>query len=86
MLGFNPASRFDATQVLQHDFLSLYHDVNDEPEAVDRFDWGFNSGNFSVDTWEVHSFFICCSIISRRRFTMKSWIFTVHRSKQHECL
>jgi p38 MAP kinase len=53
MLVFNPRSRIDAKQSLEHEYLAPYHDPNDEPEAEHKFDWSFNDADLPVDTWKV---------------------------------
>ena len=50
---FNPRSRIDAKQSLEHEYLAPYHDPTDEPEAGEKFDWSFNDADLSVDTWKV---------------------------------
>lgn len=54
MLVFNPRSRIDAKQSLQHEYLQPYHDPTDEPEAGEKFDWSFNEEDLPVDTWKVN--------------------------------
>ena len=53
MLVFNPRSRIDATQSLEHEYLQLYHDPTDEPVAGEKFDWSFNEADLPVDAWKV---------------------------------
>jgi len=53
MLVFNPRSRIDAKQSLEHEYLAPYHDPTDEPEAGEKFDWSFNDADLPVDTWKV---------------------------------
>ena len=53
MLAFNPRSRIDAKQSLEHEYLQPYHDPNDEPEAAEKFDWSFNDADLPIDTWKV---------------------------------
>lgn len=55
MLVFNPRSRIDAVQSLEHEYLQPYHDPTDEPEAEEKFDWSFNDADLPVDTWKVVS-------------------------------
>ena len=55
MLVFNPRSRIDAKQSLEHEYLAPYHDATDEPEAAEKFDWSFNDADLPVDTWKVHA-------------------------------
>jgi p38 MAP kinase len=53
MLVFDPRKRIDATQSLDHEYVSPYHDPNDEPIAEEKFDWSFNDADLPVDTWKV---------------------------------
>jgi p38 MAP kinase len=53
MLVFDPRKRIDATQSLEHEYVSPYHDPNDEPIAEEKFDWSFNDADLPVDTWKV---------------------------------
>jgi p38 MAP kinase len=53
MLVFNPRSRIDAKQALEHEYLQPYHDPTDEPEAGEKFDWSFNDADLPIDTWKV---------------------------------
>jgi p38 MAP kinase len=53
MLVFDPRKRIDASQSLEHEYVSPYHDPNDEPIAEEKFDWSFNDADLPVDTWKV---------------------------------
>lgn len=53
MLVFDPRKRITATESLEHEYVSPYHDPTDEPEAADKFDWSFNDADLPVDTWKV---------------------------------
>ena len=53
MLVFDPRKRINATQSLDHEYVSPYHDPSDEPEAAEQFDWSFNDAELPVDTWKV---------------------------------
>ena len=53
MLVFDPRKRIDATQSLEHEYVSPYHDPTDEPVAPEPFDWSFNDADLPVDTWKV---------------------------------
>jgi len=53
MLVFNPRSRIDAKQSLEHEYLAPYHDPTDEPVSAEKFDWSFNDADLPVDTWKV---------------------------------
>lgn len=53
MLVFDPRTRINATESLEHDYVSPYHDSTDEPEAAEKFDWSFNDADLPVDTWKV---------------------------------
>lgn len=50
---FDPRTRINATESLEHDYVSPYHDSTDEPEAAEKFDWSFNDADLPVDTWKV---------------------------------
>lgn len=45
MLVFDPATRVDAVSALAHEYLSPYHDPDDEPSAAKLFDWSFNDAD-----------------------------------------
>lgn len=45
MLVFDPATRIDAVRALEHEYLSPYHDPEDEPSAAKLFDWSFNDAD-----------------------------------------
>lgn len=45
MLVFDPATRIDACRALEHEYLSPYHDPEDEPSAAKLFDWSFNDAD-----------------------------------------
>jgi p38 MAP kinase len=53
MLVFDPRKRIDASQSLEHEYVSPYHDPTDEPVAAEKFDWSFNDADLPVDTWKV---------------------------------
>ena len=53
MLVFDPRKRITATESLEHEYVSPYHDPTDEPEAAEKFDWSFNDADLPVDTWKV---------------------------------
>lgn len=53
MLVFDPKKRITATSALEHEYLSPYHDPNDEPVAEEKFDWSFNDADLPVDTWKI---------------------------------
>lgn len=53
MLVFDPRKRINATECLEHEYVSPYHDPTDEPTAVEKFDWSFNDADLPVDTWKV---------------------------------
>ncbi|EGY20830.1 mitogen-activated protein kinase HOG1 [Verticillium dahliae VdLs.17] len=53
MLVFDPKKRITATEALAHEYLAPYHDLTDEPVAVEKFDWSFNDSNLPVDTWKI---------------------------------
>jgi p38 MAP kinase len=53
MLVFDPKKRVDATNGLEHEYVSPYHDPSDEPVAAEPFDWSFNDADLPVDTWKV---------------------------------
>ena len=53
MLVFDPKKRISAQGGLLHEYLSPYHDPNDEPAAEEKFDWSFNDADFPVDTWRA---------------------------------
>ena len=53
MLVFDPKKRVRAGDALAHEYLSPYHDPDDEPVAEEKFDWSFNDADLPVDTWKI---------------------------------
>ena len=53
MLVFDPRARVRAGDALAHEYLTPYHDPNDEPVAEETFDWSFNDADLPVDQWKV---------------------------------
>lgn len=43
MLEFDPALRITCDQALQHPYLSVWHDPQDEPICPTKFDFGFEN-------------------------------------------
>ncbi|KAG8930921.1 Mitogen-activated protein kinase [Tulasnella sp. 418] len=41
LLAFDPAKRISCEEALQHPYLSVWHDVNDEPDCHSKFDFAF---------------------------------------------
>src|SRR5690606_17589239 len=41
MLAFDPTSRITVEEALEHPYLSIWHDVSDEPECPHTFDFSF---------------------------------------------
>lgn len=41
MLAFDPTYRIGVDEALEHRYLSIWHDPNDEPECPTKFDFGF---------------------------------------------
>lgn len=72
MLAFNPRSRPTATQCLEHEYLTRFHDPSEEPEAAEKFDWSFNNTDLSADAWKVHITSMI-DLISRSRCTARFW-------------
>lgn len=50
---FDPRKRITAGDALKHEYLALYHDPSDEPEAETKFDWSFNDAELPVDEWKI---------------------------------
>lgn len=69
MLVFDPRKRIDATQSLEHEYVSPYHDPGDEPVAQEKFDWSFNDADLPVDTWKVMMYSEILGIIPLGRAT-----------------
>eukprot|EP01059_Diplonema_ambulator_P027531 TRINITY_DN4579_c0_g2_i1.p1 TRINITY_DN4579_c0_g2~~TRINITY_DN4579_c0_g2_i1.p1 ORF type:complete len:390 (+),score=122.24 TRINITY_DN4579_c0_g2_i1:39-1172(+) len=49
MLLFNPEKRSSAAELLLHPYLECMHDPDDEPVAERKFDWEFDSHEFSEE-------------------------------------
>jgi len=45
LLGFDPATRITVEEALEHPYLSIWHDPNDEPECPSQFDFDFEHVN-----------------------------------------
>jgi len=45
LLGFDPAQRITVEEALEHPYLAIWHDPNDEPDAPSPFDFGFETVN-----------------------------------------
>ncbi|OMJ23447.1 Mitogen-activated protein kinase 1 [Smittium culicis] len=45
LLDFDPTTRIDVVEALEHPYLSLYHDVEDEPTCPELFDFSFEAIN-----------------------------------------
>jgi mitogen-activated protein kinase 7 len=44
-LAFDPAERITVEEALEHPYLSIWHDPNDEPDAPAPFDFSFETVN-----------------------------------------
>jgi p38 MAP kinase len=53
MLEWDPDTRINATDALAHPYLDEFHDLGDEPSALDPFDWSFTEIDISVDEWKL---------------------------------
>ena len=45
LLAFDPAKRITVEEALEHPYLAIWHDPNDEPECPSQFDFGFEQVN-----------------------------------------
>jgi len=45
LLAFDPAQRITVEEALEHPYLAIWHDPNDEPEAPAPFDFDFERVN-----------------------------------------
>jgi serine/threonine protein kinase len=45
LLAFDPAQRITVEEALEHPYLAIWHDPNDEPDAPSQFDFGFETVN-----------------------------------------
>ena len=45
LLAFDPAQRITVEEALEHPYLAIWHDPNDEPDAPAQFDFGFETVN-----------------------------------------
>lgn len=45
LLAFDPARRITVEEALEHPYLAIWHDPNDEPECPSQFDFGFEQVN-----------------------------------------
>jgi mitogen-activated protein kinase 7 len=45
LLAFDPAQRITVEEALEHPYLAIWHDPNDEPEAPAPFDFDFEHVN-----------------------------------------
>ena len=45
LLAFDPAQRITVEDALEHPYLAIWHDPNDEPDAPAQFDFGFETVN-----------------------------------------
>ena len=41
LLAFDPAKRITVEQALEHPYLSIWHDPNDEPDCPSEFEFDF---------------------------------------------
>ncbi|RAH47861.1 mitogen-activated protein kinase mpkC [Aspergillus brunneoviolaceus CBS 621.78] len=53
MLVIDPDKRISAEEALEHPYLAVYHDPNDEPVAETMFDWSFQDAVHSIDEWKI---------------------------------
>ncbi|OQE31946.1 hypothetical protein PENSTE_c001G03333 [Penicillium steckii] len=53
MLVYNPRARVNAATVLEHPYLSPYHDPSDEPVATEQINWSSEVTSDSVDSWRL---------------------------------
>lgn len=53
MLVIDPDKRISAEEALEHPYLAVYHDPNDEPVAETMFDWSFQDAIHSIDEWKI---------------------------------
>jgi mitogen-activated protein kinase 7 len=45
LLAFDPEQRITVEEALEHPYLAIWHDPNDEPVAPQPFDFGFETVN-----------------------------------------
>ena len=45
LLAFDPAQRINVEEALEHPYLAIWHDPNDEPDAPTEFDFAFEHVN-----------------------------------------
>jgi serine/threonine protein kinase len=45
LLAFDPAERITVEEALEHPYLAIWHDPNDEPDHPEPFDFGFEHVN-----------------------------------------
>jgi mitogen-activated protein kinase 7 len=45
LLAFDPARRITVEEALEHPYLGIWHDPNDEPDCPSQFDFGFEQVN-----------------------------------------
>ncbi|PYH98675.1 Pkinase-domain-containing protein [Aspergillus ellipticus CBS 707.79] len=53
MLVIDPNKRISAAEALEHPYLAIYHDPNDEPVADGKFDWSFSQAEYPADEWKI---------------------------------
>lgn len=65
MLVYNPCARVNAATVLEHPYLSPYHDPSDEPVATEQINWSSEVTSDSVDSWRLDMFVFLNRCISK---------------------
>ncbi|KAJ5909020.1 hypothetical protein N7495_001702 [Penicillium taxi] len=56
MLDLDPQKRITAADALSHDYVSIYHDADDEPVFEKQLDWSLLESELSADEWKTNMY------------------------------
>ena len=68
LLVYNPKQRMTAAEALKHEYVRPYRDPADEPDAPEKFDWGWDHADLPIETWKV---MIYSEVLGQHRFLMQ---------------
>lgn len=56
MLDLDPEKRITAADALNHPYIALYHDSNDEPDCEKQIDWSVFDSELSAEEWKTRMY------------------------------
>lgn len=56
MLDLDPEKRITAAEALNHPYIAIYHDSNDEPDCEKQIDWSVFDSELSTEEWKTRMY------------------------------